>query len=500
MLANTYLSFELVNSFLEIFMGTSICLVLVHGVLLSVSSNFGNPVMIKNITWLSVYIIACSIFLLIDENQCSVIQAQGSSALQGMSASGSMVFTIRIISLLGCIGIFLISADSFHKNRMGFIELPILILLSVFSAVILIGSNDLLTFYLAIEMQSLCFYVMASFKRNSNYSTESGLKYFVLGALSSGFLLFGCSLIYGFLGTTNFEEIARIVSFMNESESQHSLNGTSMGVLFILLAFMFKIAAAPFHVWVPDVYEGSPLCVTAYFAVIPKISILGLCIKVCYSSFSSAETVCQVLTLFCCLISLFIGCAGALTQRKIKRLISYSAIVHTGFVLLALGAGSTLSTEALFFYMIVYLCMGLAMFAILLSVRVSTRLVFLTDLAGLSKGYPVLGLCLTLILFSMAGVPPLAGFLSKMNVFLSSIDSGLYTLTITALLLSGVSAVYYVRLVKIIYFDKPSVQTWFTEVSKPISFVIMGTLSFLIGVFFFPDPLNICCAFISSSL
>jgi NADH-quinone oxidoreductase subunit N len=428
----------------------------------------------------------------------------GSGTLaQGLIIADEFSRGIQVITIVASICIFISMIDYLKKDRLNLIELPTLLILSVFSSILLIGSNDLLTFYLAIEMQSLCFYVLASLKRNSSFSTEAGLKYFVLGAFSSGLLLFGCSLVYGFLGTTNLEEICRLIGYINPTGPAVASSGFSLGILFILFAFMFKIAAAPFHVWIPDVYEGSPICVTAYFSIVPKLAILGLCVKICLFTTGVLSSAWQVLIIFCSLCSLILGCSGALHQRKVKRLLAYSSIVHAGFLLLAIGSNSILGVESLLFYMLVYIIMGLGLFAFLISIRKlesSSRVVFLTELSQFAKVNPVLCFGITLILFSMAGVPPLAGFFSKMNLFLASLNSELYLPTIIALSFSAITAVYYIRVIKIFFFDKRDRIVWFANMDKSSTLIVISSVSFISSVFLYPDCFALATSYLCLSL
>jgi NADH-quinone oxidoreductase subunit N len=317
-----------------------------------------------------------------------------------------------------------------------------------------------------------------------------------LGAFSSGLLLFGCSLVYGFSGTTNFEDVFRL--FFNVENSDVPFNGLFMGVLFILLAFMFKIAASPFHVWITDIYEGSPTFVTAYFSVVPKIAIFGLTLKLTVFVFENFQSNWQVLTVFCGIASLFVGCFGALYQRKVKRLLAYSAVGHTGYLLIGLSSNSIQGVEAVFFYIIVYVFMGTAVFCIILNNRNTRslgRFIFLTEFLSFSKLNPVLAFIFTVILFSMAGIPPLAGFLSKMNIFLASVGAGFYTTTGIALVLSGLGAVYYIRIIKIMYFEDSGVLNCYSIMAKASSYILIVSFSFLVLLIAYPNMLNVFVGF-----
>jgi NADH-quinone oxidoreductase subunit N len=466
--------FDLTAYLPEILLCYGIFCLLVYGVLSNASQDYGFPIAIKAIALLCIYLLFCSAFLIFNNG----FAAQ--TYLQNLSVNNNLIQCIRIITILASAALVAGFLDSFTKDRINMPEAVILLLLAVLSACIFIGSNDLITVYLSIEMQSLCFYVLATLKRNSNFSTEAGLKYFVLGAFSSGLLLFGCSLIYGFIGTTNFEEINRLLFY---SRLEFFSNGLALGMFFVFAAFMFKIAAAPFHVWITDVYEGAPTYVTAYFAVIPKLAIFGVICRFATFVFNEFSTNWQILTLACALASLSIGCMGALYQKKIKRLLAYSAISHGGFILLGLSSNSAIGNESIFFYMFIYIWMGLGMFVLLLNVRhniTGGRIIFLSEFVGISKTNPALAIILALILFSMAGVPPLAGFFSKMYIFFAALGSYLYTATFFALILSALCAVYYIRIIKIAYFDNGLTVRWFASPSKypaiMLSVITSGTI------------------------
>lgn len=484
-LQNT-LIIDLANSFAEITLSIAIFNILIYATLVTASKNFGYPVIINSVSWLSIYVLICICLIVLNNGDYQ------QTVLQGLVVNDSFVLGIRLITLLSAVSCILISLDYIQKDRINLSEATTLILLSILGSFILIGANDLLVLYLAIEMQSLCFYVLATFKRNSNFSTEAGLKYFVLGALASGLLLFGCSLIYGFSGTTNLEELGCL--YLCDHSFSFAFKGISTGILFILIAFMFKIAAAPFHTWIPDVYEGAPSYITAYFAIVPKLTLFGLIMKLTIFTFESFCHDWQTLMIACGLTSLFVGCLGALYQKKIKRLLAYSAISHAGYLLIAVSSNSVHGVEAAVFYFIVYILMGLAVFNIVLNNRnnrSSGRLIYLTEFLNFSKTNITLAVIFGIVLFSMAGVPPLAGFLSKMNLFLTAINSGLYIVTIIALLMSGVGSVYYIRVIKIMFFDVEQIFQWYSSMGKLSTYLLVLGLLPLIALIINPDALNV---------
>lgn len=353
-------------------------------------------------------------------------------------------------------------------------EMVILILLAVTGLLLLVSAYDLLALYLAIELQSLSLYVLASLKRTSEYSTEAGLKYFILGAISSGLLLFGSSLIYGLTGSINFADIASGIA-ASSYEGSESTSMLAIGVVFILSGLLFKLSLAPFHQWTPDVYEGSPTNVTAFFAIVPKIAVLGVSLRLVLTVLASPTNNAvlesaavvntlgvQPLLIGCSVLSMLVGAFGGLYQKKIKRLLAYSAIGHMGYLTIGFITGSVEGVTAVFIYLFIYMITSIGFFTILLAVESALpqsfsrdrriRLTYITDLALLSKAHPLLAFSAAIILFSMAGIPPLAGFFSKLYLFIAAISSSLYVLATIAVLTSVVGCFYYIRLIKYLYF------------------------------------------------
>jgi NADH-quinone oxidoreductase subunit N len=319
----------------------------------------------------------------------------------------------------------------------------------------MVSANDLIALYMGIELQSLALYVLASFNRDSLRSTEAGLKYFVLGALSSGLLLYGCSLIYGFTGTTNFESLRAILA------NQEFSIGLTFGLVFLCAGLAFKVSAVPFHMWTPDVYEGAPTPVTAVFSAAPKIAAMALFVRVLVWPFSGAEAGItpqwQQIIVAISALSMVIGAFAAIGQRNIKRLMAYSSIGHMGYALVGLAVGTEEGVRGVLIYLTIYLAMTLGVFACLLAMRRKEGMVEdIDELAGLWQNQPMMAAALLILMFSLAGIPPLAGFFAKFYVFIAAVNSGLYALAIIGVLASVVGAYYYVRIVKIIYFDEPA--------------------------------------------
>ena len=355
---------------------------------------------------------------------------------------------MKVLTLLFCVFVLLLSKDYIKNNSIDKIEYPIIILASTLGMILMISSYDLIVFYLGLELQSLCLYILASFKRDDERSTEAGLKYFVLSALASGLLLYGCSLIYGFTGSTNFEII---------SENLREANtGAVFGMVFIIVGLAFKVSAVPFHMWTPDVYEGSPTSVTSFFALVPKIAALTVFIRFMYVPFINVISHWQTIIIFLSIASMILGAVAAIGQSNIKRLMAYSSIGHMGYALAGLAPGTNAGIHSTIIYLTIYLVMNLGAFGcIFMMKRENVFYEKINDLSGLSKNHPMLALGFLIILFSLAGMPPLAGFFAKFYIFMAVIEAKMYTLAIIGLVTTVVSAFYYLRIIKVIYFDEP---------------------------------------------
>ena len=358
-----------------------------------------------------------------------------------------MASLMKIITLLGAFLSLIISSSYLKTFNIFKIEYPILILSSVLGMMVMISSNDLMVFYMGLELQSLALYVLATFNRDQLKSSEAGLKYFVLSALSSGLLLYGCSLIYGFSGSTNFNIIS------NQLNSNEYV--LTFGIVFIIVGLAFKISAVPFHMWAPDVYQGSPTTVTLFFTMVPKIAALTVFIRFLYVPFLNLIDQWQMIIVFLSIASMLFGAIAAIGQTNIKRLIAYSSIGHIGYTLAGLATGSNEGIQSSIVYISIYIIMNLALFSCLLMLKRNNEYYEeIEDLSGLSKNHPLLSLSLLIILFSLAGIPPLAGFFAKFYIFKAVLEQSMYFLAIVGLLSTVIAAFYYLRVIKIIYFDK----------------------------------------------
>lgn len=357
---------------------------------------------------------------------------------------------LKILILIGAAGALVLSFDEMSERKALKFEYPVLILLASTGMMMMVSANDLISLYLGLELQSLALYVVAAFRRDSTRSSEAGLKYFVLGALSSGMLLYGSSMLYGFAGSTNF---AAIAAATKAAGAGHDLL-LVFGLVFVLAGIAFKISAAPFHMWTPDVYEGAPTPVTAFFASAPKVAAMALFIRVVISAFAGVRPQWQQIVVFLAIASMLLGAFAALRQTNIKRLMAYSSIANMGYALVAVAAGTPEGVEGVLVYLAIYVVMTLGAFACILSMRRDGAAIEdINELAGLSQTNLPMAFALAMFMFSMAGIPPLAGFFSKLYVFLPAIKAELYTLAVIAVLSSVVGAYYYLRIVKLMFFD-----------------------------------------------
>ena len=500
--------------FPELFIIISICFLLIYGVVYSTinqtstlnytgiinSCKLKTPILLNNIAFLAIYTLIIVLFL-IESNPISIMVGFNNTYIYNDFSN-----LIKISVVLSTICLFLLLLGYNKTNKYYYYEYVILILLALLGIIGIVSANDLITMYLTIEMQSLALYVLAASKRNSEYSSEAGLKYFILGAISSGFLLFGSSLIYGFTGTINFELLSKLFSGFPLDYTDlnnpvlYIINiGVIFGIIFLISGLLFKLAAAPFHMWSPDVYEGSPSIITTFFVITPKIAIFSLLIKILILIFYDFIEIWQQFIIFSSICSLLVGAFAALPQKRLKRLLAYSSITHVGFMLMGLTAGTIEGIQSLLIYVVGYMIMGLNIWSILLSLEINkshnqnyyinNRLNYLSDLSMLHINNPILAFTFAIVLFSLAGVPPLFGFFSKLYVICAAIDGFMYNLALIGLLTSVLGAFYYIKLIKIMYFEKIDRYYFFKNIDKEKS--ILLAISFLIILLFFiyPNPL-----------
>ena len=423
-----------------------------------------------------------AVALLIGAGAWLVLITGEGEAFGGAFVNDAFARFMKILTLVGSVVALIMSVGFAKAEKFDRFEFPVLIVLATLGMMLMVSANDMISLYMGLELQSLALYVVAAINRDNVRSTEAGLKYFVLGALSSGMLLYGASLIYGFTGSTEFSQIANAV------QPSGTNLGLIFGLVFLLTGFAFKISAVPFHMWTPDVYEGAPTPVTAFFAAAPKIAAMALFVRVVISAFPAITDQWQQIVIFLSLASMGLGAFAAIGQTNIKRLMAYSSIGHMGFALVGLAAGTEQGVQGVIVYLAIYLVMTLGTFAVILSLRRNGKMVEDIDqLAGLSRTSPLIALALAILLFSLAGIPPLAGFFAKFYVFLAAIEAKLYLLAVIGVLLSVVGAFYYLRIVKIMYFDAPV--EGFEPMPRLLA-VVLGAAGLLIMFFFvYPSPL-----------
>ncbi|WMT90656.1 NADH-quinone oxidoreductase subunit NuoN [Pelagibacterium sp. H642] len=358
---------------------------------------------------------------------------------------------MKVLVIAGSAFALILSVSTASDNGLNKFEYPVLVVLATLGMMMMVSANDLMSLYVGLELQSLALYVVAAFKRDSAKATEAGLKYFVLGALSSGMLLYGASLVYGFTGHTQLNEIAQAVALGDRNP------GVIFGLVFLLAGIAFKISAVPFHMWTPDVYEGAPTPVTAFFASAPKVAAMALLIRIVFDAFEPIASDWQQVVIFISIASMVLASFAAIGQNNLKRLLAYSSIGHVGFALVGLSAGSLVGVEGVAIYMAIYLTMTIGTFACILALKNEDGYVeTIDDLAGLAKSRPFVAGILALFMFSLVGLPPFAGFFAKWQVFLAAMEAQLFVLAVIGMLASAVSAFYYLRVIKVMYFDEPT--------------------------------------------
>lgn len=496
----------------EIFLSTSTVLLLGFGV---IYSKLGGEVsQQKKITWLSIVTLLGTLILVVDQYELiSKFSTIHQSVIYITDASifgiDSTILAIKIVVLLGSILILVLSLDAYpiEKKYLLTYEYTQLILLATLGMLLLISSKDLISLYLSIELVSLSLYILAAINREGQFSTEAGIKYFLLGSVASGILLLGSALIYWLTGETSFIGLTNYIWYSPLVENANTVS-IAVAAMFLIIALLFKLAAAPFHMWAPDVYEGSPTIITAFFAIVPKIATLGILYELLIGPFQAILVDIKPFIIASALLSIIVGSIGAINQTKFKRLIAYSAIAHMGFMLLGLSTGAINGLIATFVYIVIYMITSLNTFTFLLSLNSNTPLVYISQLAGLSRINPTLAFTFALTLFSMAGIPPLAGFFSKYLVLMSAINNQYYLISVIAIVFSVVGSFYYLRLIKWMFFKDShdfqykvlsNISTGSVAQSNisPIYSILLGaTLYVLITFLFFP---NVLLNFIFSS-
>jgi len=457
----------------EIFLSILCLSLILYGVFVEANEGKG---LIRNMVFLSIISLVCTFLLVILEPAIPSI-----GLFQGIVSGDELTRFGKELVLIGSIATLLIGERAFEENK--HFEYIILFLFSIASMLVMISSYNLLTLYMTIEVQSLCFYVLAASKNENEFSVEAGIKYFLLGVLASGILLLGFTFLYGLTGTINMGEMNILFTGYNNS------NELTFAIVLIAIALLFKISAAPFHMWAPDVYEGAPLVITAFFSIVPKVAYLVLFLRFLVSTCYEIDWISVVL--FSSAISMVIGSFAALSQKKIKRMLAFSSVGHIGYILMGACTGSIEGMQSMLLYLVTYVITTICLFSILLALRNSFGSIhYIHDFSGLAYKNPLLAIATALCLFSLAGIPPLAGFVSKFFLFFSAMSSSLYVLAFLGVLTSCVSCFYAIRIIKIMYFEKPNnlvdLSYGFTQ-SQAI--VLGASLFFIVFFFFYPEPL-----------
>ena len=401
----------------------------------------------------------------------------------GMFVTDAFALFMKSLVLTGSAVTVLMAMRYNEEQGIGRFEFPVLVMLATTGMMVMISANDLITLYVGLELQNLALYVVASFDRDSPRSSEAGLKYFVLGGLSSGMLLYGLSLVYGFAGTTSFADLAHLLA-----GSPPVSSGLMVGLVFIIAGLAFKTSAVPFHMWTPDVYEGAPTPVSAFFSVAPKLAALALFIRIMIWPFGPMIGEWRQVIVFLSIASMVLGSFAAIAQPNIKRLMAYSSIGHVGYSLIGLAAGTAAGIRGVLIYLAIYLIMNVGAWAVILCMRRQGRILEqITDLSGLSRTNPALALALAIFMFSLAGVPPAAGFFGKLYIFLAAIDAKLTGLAVIGVVTSVVGAFYYLRIVKVMYFDEP-VAAFDGPIASELKGVLLVTALVTLFFFLLPGP------------
>ena len=414
------------------------------------------------------------------------------SGYRGLFVVDPFADFMKALVLIGAALSIVLSIDYNQREGIARFEFPVLVLLSTVGMMIMCSTASMMTLYLGLELQSLALYVLCAFNRDDTRSSESGLKFFILGALASGLLLYGISLAYGFAGTMDFGELALVLGRPGEASP-----GLIVGVVFIVAGLAFKLSAVPFHMWTPDVYEGAPTPVTAFMSTAPKVAAMALLLRALEVPFHAVFQQWSGLIVLVSIASMILGALAAIGQSNIKRLMAYSSIGHIGYALVGLAAGTQEGIRGVMIYMVTYVFMSAGVFAVLIAMRRRGRpLEGITDLAGLSNTDPGLALIMTIFMFSMAGIPPFSGFFGKLYVFRAAVDSGFWTLAVVGVLTSVLGAFYYLRIIKIMYFDPA--EPAFDPRTASLTFV--GAVGALVTTFFFIIPAPVVGAAHSAAL
>nr|YP_010616501.1 NADH dehydrogenase subunit 2 [Peronosclerospora sorghi]WAU47931.1 NADH dehydrogenase subunit 2 [Peronosclerospora sorghi] len=466
----------------EFFLTTILLILLLFGVFFKKNQNNQKILILKNITTIIIYLLLILLILTLNIPNIS------NNILNGVLIINNFTQFIKTILILSTIICFLTQKKYLIQQKINSYEIIILMLISLLGLMLLTSSNHFITLYLSIELQSLSFYVLTSTQRKSILSIEAGLKYFILGSIASSFILFGSSIIYAIIGSLNFNHIFLILSNINFLNNINILIGLSYGFIFILIGILFKIGASPFHFWLPDVYEGAPNNISSFFAIVPKISFIAILIRLLFDIFINISYFFELFFYIVSFLSMFLGALSALKQQKIKRLLAYSSISHIGFILIGFTSNLLTNIPFILLYIIIYIITSINLWTSYLSLNINHKPIkYLTDLSNIYKLNKLIAFILIINIFSLAGIPPLAGFFSKLFIFLSAIKNNYFSLVFFGIIISVLSSFYYLKLIKIIFFEKILRKMYISKINKIQSIILLINTQFILFLFIFPN-------------
>ena len=466
----------------EFFLTTILLILLLFGVFYKKNQNNQKILIIKTITTIIIYLLLILLILTLNITNIS------NNILNGVLIINNFTQFIKIILILSTIICFLIQQQYLIQQKINLYEINILILIALLGLMLLISSNHFITLYLAIELQSLSFYILTSTQRKSILSIEAGLKYFILGSIASGFILFGSSIIYAITGSLNFNNIFLILSNINFLDNINILISLSYGLIFILVGILFKIGAAPFHFWLPDVYEGAPNNISSFFAIVPKIAFIGILIRLFFDIFSNISYFFEIFFYIISFLSMLIGALSSLQQKKIKRLLAYSSISHIGFILIGFTSNMLNNIPFILLYIIIYIITSINLWTSYLSLNINHKPIkYLTDLSNIYIINKLIAIIFMVNIFSLAGIPPLAGFFSKLFIFFSAVKNNYFSLVFFGIFISILSSFYYLKIIKIIYFEKLLRKIYISQINKIQSIILLINTQFILFLFISPN-------------
>nr|YP_010395046.1 NADH dehydrogenase subunit 2 [Phytopythium vexans]DAZ89483.1 TPA_asm: NADH dehydrogenase subunit 2 [Phytopythium vexans] len=466
----------------EFFLTTILLILLLFGVFYKNNQNYEKILITKNLNSIIIYLLLILLILTFNINNIS------NNAMNGVLIINNFTQFIKIILILSTIVCFFTQQKYVIQQKINAYEINILMLISLLGLMVLISSNHFITLYLAIELQSLSFYILTASQKKSIISIEAALKYFILGSIASGFILFGCSILYVIIGSLNFNTIFLFISNIDFLKNTDLLLGIVYSLVFIIAGILFKIGAVPFHFWLPDVYEGAPNNVTSFFAIVPKIAFIGILIRFFFDIFINISFFFEIFFYTISLLSMLVGALSALQQKKIKRLLAYSSISHVGFILIGFTSNLLNNIPFILLYIIIYVVTSINLWTSYLSLNINHKPAkYLTDLSNIFTINKLIAAIIVINIFSLAGIPPLAGFFSKLFIFFSAIKNNYFNLVFFGIIISIMSSFYYLKVIKIIYFEKIYKKMYISKINKAQSVILLLNTQFILFLFIFPN-------------